>query len=194
MALAAYGGVLAAVFLGLGAAAESVSRDGGVALLRDPRIWLPAIAAHLALWTVCRRLKRSERHRRHGWVVALIPAPVFLYSAGGVCWLALEQVNLAGWRIGVLAAVAVLGTVGAASGLLRRGWRQRAPQAISPQALDFAAAANLSAILLIPLQQRSQESGLGALAVDWGATLLALGATAGLIAVSFLFHRFWRAP
>ena len=121
----------------------------------------------------------------------LIPAPVFLYSAGGLCWLVLERVNLAGWRVGALAAAVAAVAVGCASGLLRRGWRQRTRGA---QVLDFAGAANLSAILLIPLQQQSRDSGLGELAVDWGATLLALGATAGLIAVSFLFHRFWRAP
>ena len=190
VAPAAYGLVLAAVFLGLGTAAESVSREGALALLRDPRVWVPAIAVHVALWGVCRQLKQSERQRRYGWVVALIPAPVFLYSAGGLCWLALEQTRLAGWQIGALAAAVLAATVGVAAGLLGRRWVR---PAMNSQVLDFAGAANLSAILLLPLQQQSRESGLLAQSLDWAATLLTLGATAGLIALSFLFHRLWRS-
>ncbi|MBM3798364.1 MAG: hypothetical protein FJW31_30990 [Acidobacteria bacterium] len=56
---------------------------------------------------------------------------------------------------------------------------------------QFAAAANLSAVLLIPIQQSSDtQSGIADPPMDWAATLLPLALTASLILLSSLFHRF----
>lgn len=186
-----YGVVLTGVFVALGAAAEFVSRQDAVSLLRDVRFWAPGIGVHVLLGLSCRKLERADNAPRYAWLVALVPPPVFLYCAGGFCWLALRQTNaLEGWLVGLQVGLISLGVVLSASWLLRSLLSQRAS---AGKVLSFAAAANLSAVLLVPFQQEADKSSLLAQFVDWNSTLLALAATLGLISVSFLYHRLRRS-
>lgn len=187
----AYAVVFLGTFVALGAAAEFVSRDRALGLLRDARLWIPALALHAALCAAFLRARGSEqRQRRAVWLI-LIPAPVFLYCAGGGCWLALTSSSTfnaipTGALLGCTWVVCVVGA--------SRWARHRASAGSAAAILDFAAAANLSAILLLPLQQRSERSVLAEGAVEWQTSVMALAATAGLIGASFLYHRLRRSP
>jgi hypothetical protein len=186
----AYAVVFVAAFLSLGAAADFVSRDQAVGLLRDARLWVPAMLVHAALCVAFLRA-RSKKHTRNRavWLI-LVPAPVLLYCAGGLCWLALASGPLDAPTTGAL-----LGVTWVALVIAGARWARRRNSATSSTAiLDFAAAANLSAILLLPLHQYSQQSGLLGNAFQWQTSAMALAATAGLIGASFLYHRLRRSP
>jgi hypothetical protein len=204
-ATTAYAAAWVVVFAALGTAADHVSRDEALRLLRDARLWGPAVALHAALWFAFTRA-RSKGHGRGRvlWLV-LAPAPVFVYCAGGLCWLALtaggpRDATTAG---GLLGCAWVALTVACCWGLRRFGSgeprRDSGPRTDSEEprtgaVLEFAAAANLSAILLLPLHQYSQQGTLADTAFPWGTTVTALAATAGLIGASFLFHRLRSTP
>jgi len=136
-----------AAFVTLGLLAETISRDHAFGLLRDPHIATPAAAIHLLLWAA---LFFGQRHSRR-WVVplALIPSPIFLFSAGATTWLLLQRTPIAsGLLAGVIAAAAWLTIVHAIAAARKRF------AATSPAtAYSFAATSNLTAILLIPLDQ-----------------------------------------
>ena len=191
-AAVAYTAVFLAVFLALGTAADFVSRDQTLSLLRDPRLWIPAVAVHVALWFAFARARsRDVLPNRALWLV-LVPAPVFLYCAGGLCWLALASGG--SWdatTTGGLLGCAWIALIAPCSWFVRRVGKAESRTGVI---LDFAAAANLSAILLLPLQQYSQKSLLAETAFQWRTSVMALAATAGLIGASFLFHRLRRAP
>jgi hypothetical protein len=188
---AAYTAVFVAGFACLGAAADFVSRDQALSLLRDARLWVPAVLLHAILCALFLRARNGlHGHRRAVWLI-LIPAPVFLYCAGGLCWLALTS----GSSLGTATAGALLGCAWVALVIAGALWmRGRGSAAAATAVLDFAAAANLSAILLLPLQQRSEQSVLAENAVEWQTSAMALAATAGLIGASFLYHRLRRSP
>lgn len=157
-----------------------MSRDEAYALLRSPRMWIPAVLFHALWWWLTLRIAPVGR------VAAFIPTPVYLFSAGGAVWLVLTQWPWpAGWTAGAVTGVAwTLGVTGAAAripclSILAAGG-----------ARNFAATANLSAILLIPIQQQAGDtSGVAEQPVDWIATGLPLALTAALVTLSFLFHR-----
>ncbi len=211
-ALALYSGIFLSAFIALGTAADFLSREAVLDLLGDRRWWLPAILVHGVLALGFFGAKRSARARRRSFALALLPAPVFLYCAGGLCWLTLSQnTALDGTGSGVLLGITwVALTAGGAWGVRRFGAGQPGgePRGVAGgesvgetqresaggAILDFAAAANLSAILLLPLHQQSQPGGLVEQALDGGRQAAALAATAGLIGASFLFHRIRRSP
>ncbi|MBL8174485.1 MAG: MotA/TolQ/ExbB proton channel family protein [Bryobacterales bacterium] len=142
-----YAGIQVAVFAGLGWIAETVSREEAFGLLRDVRIAAVAAAAHLVLWG----LLFFGQRRKAGWVrmVALAPAPMFLFAAGGLVWSVLQRTGIS---TGVAAGLVAAGGWLAAAGLLavlKKRWTASTPESYT----DFAAASNLTAILLIPLEQ-----------------------------------------
>jgi hypothetical protein len=161
-------------------------------LLGDIRVWAPAIVIHALLWLGFFQLKRRPQMHRWPFALALIPAPVFVSCAGGLCWLMLASRSrldgtTAGWLLG--AAWVVLVTAGA--------WRARRFAGVSSQPnaiLDFAAATNLAALLLLPLHRQSQPGALAETVFDGWRSAMALAATVGLIGASFLFHRLRRTP
>jgi hypothetical protein len=177
------------VLLGSGKLVEFVSKEQALSLIADPRFWVPAVLVHGVLgWAF---LRAQTDRPGAGWaVLVLAPAPVFLLSAAGLCWLALSTLPLSqgalpGAIFGVLWPGMVLGVA---------RWGRSGHEAASPGAMGFAAASNLPAILLLPMHQ---QAGMGASGqpLDQGAgPLLGLLATAGLIAASFAFHRLRRAP
>jgi hypothetical protein len=187
-----YAAVFVAVFLALGTAADFVSRDEALRLLRDARLWIPAVLLHGLLWLAFSGAKNKENARRRVFWLVLFPAPVFLYCAGGLCWLALTR----GGAFDAATTGGLLGCLWIAV-VAACSWRVRqlgTGETRTDASLDFAAAANLSAILLLPLHQYSQQSALAQTAFQWRTSVLALAATAGLIGASFLFHRLRRAP
>ncbi|MEX2301217.1 MAG: hypothetical protein WD733_09785 [Bryobacterales bacterium] len=190
-ATVAYAAVFLAVFVLLGAAADFVSRDQALSLLRDARLWIPATLVHAALCIAFLRARnKTGPSNRAVWLI-LVPAPVFLYCAGGLCWLAITS----GRVFDAAAAGGLLGCAWVALVIAGARWARRLGSARSPAAiLDFAAAANLSAILLLPLHQQSEQSALAENALQWQTSVMALAATAGLIGASFLFHRLRRSP
>lgn len=170
-------------FVALGLAAESLSRDQAYGIPRDPRFWMPAVAVHFLLWAAIFFGRKWRMLTRKAWLIALIPAPVPVFCAGAFVWTALTKASfLEGWSAGVAVGAVWIATVlGAAS--IRR-------PANSDSALQFAATANLSAILLIPIQQQSGEgSAVAEQPIDWIAALLPLALTGSLVLLSFLFHR-----
>ncbi len=183
---AAWSAVQSICFVSLGLAAESVSRDRAHAFLREPMFWGPAVAIHLALWAAFTFIGRGKQARAAGHALMLLPTPMFLFAAGALVWLSLTRTALfSGWSAGVAVAMAWIGVV-----LIGSAWHSRSGPD-SGKALEFAATVNLSALLLIPIQQSAEsQSGLAEQPVDWLATLLPLGLTASLIALSYLFHRF----
>ncbi|MBM3788178.1 MAG: hypothetical protein FJW30_27885 [Acidobacteria bacterium] len=173
------------VFTVLGWAAESVPRNQAHALLRSPWFWEPAVAVHLVLWAIFTLLRRREQPEPALRWARLFPPPMALFAGGALVWLALTRTGyFEGWSAGL-----AVGTVRIAAVFLgAMVWRGRAEV---DTALQFAAAANLSAVLLIPIQQSSDtQSGIAEQPIDWAATLLPLALTASLILLSFLFHRF----
>lgn len=191
-ATATYGAIFVAVFVLLGTAADFVSREEALKLLGDARLWIPAVLLHSALWFGFFKAKRDPRARRWSLALTLVPAPVFVYCAAGLCWLTLASSH----RLGGTTAGALLGVAWAALTAAGSWWARKFGKA-EPQAgaiLDFASAANLSAILLLPLHQQSQQSALVENAFQGKTAAMALAATAGLIGASFLFHRLRRAP
>lgn len=178
-----WAGLQFTLFLALGFAAESLSRDQAYAILRDPRFWIPAAVIHFCLWAAMFFGRRRPSFARNSWRFALIPAPVQVFCAGAFVWIALTRASfLEGWSAGAAVGAVWIATVlGAAS--IRR-------PANSDSALQFAATANLSAILLIPIQQQSGEgSAVAEQPIDWIAALLPLALTGSLVLLSFLFHR-----
>ena len=169
----------------LGWAAEPVPRDMAYALLRSPWFWVPAVAIHVVLWAIFTRLRRRPQPDRPMLRTGLVPSPMSLFAGGALTWLVLTRTSyFEGWSAGLAVGSAWVAAVllGAAA------WRSRAD---ARAALQFAAAANLSAVLLIPIQQSSDtQSGIAEQPIDWAATLLPLGLTVSLILLSFLFHRF----
>lgn len=189
---AAYGAILLVLFALLARAADFVSREQALSLLRDARLWVSAILIHGLLWLAFIKARRGQRARRLTFALTLLPAPVFVYCAAGLCWIALASNSAtdptaAGALLGAAwVTLAIAGSCGA------RRFGSTAGK--SGEILDFAAAANLSAILLLPLHQQSRQSALVETAVHWETSALALAATAGLIGASFLFHRIRRSP
>lgn len=187
----AYAVVFAALFAALGAAADFISRNQALGLLRDARLWIPAILVHAALCAAFLRARRNGNGKQRAVWLILMPAPVFVYCAGGLCWLALTSSG----SLNATTTGALLGCAWVAFVIAGSRWVRRLGSSTSRVAiLDFAAAANLSAILLLPLQQRSEQSVLADNAVEWQTSAMALAATAGLIGASFLFHRLRRSP
>ncbi|MBS1824514.1 MAG: MotA/TolQ/ExbB proton channel family protein [Acidobacteria bacterium] len=142
-----YGTVQIAAFLLLGIFAETISRDEAFRLLRDPRLWIPAVVLHLVLWAV---LFYGQRRQRD-WVrqLAMFPNPIFLFSAGGLVWLILRTgISRDGWVAGLLAAAAWITAVLALAAVKKHF----APSTF-PTSVSFAATSNLTAILLVPLEQ-----------------------------------------
>lgn len=136
-----------AAFVTLGLLAETISRDQAFGLLRDLRIATPAAVVHIVLWAA---LFFGHR-RRLPWVsfLALVPSPIFLFSAGAMTWLLLQRTSIAaGLLAGVIAAAAWLATVHALAAA-----KKRIAATSSTSAFSFAATSNLTAILLIPLDQ-----------------------------------------
>jgi predicted transporter len=169
------------IFTALGVAAERISRAEAYQLLADPRFWSPAVAIHAVLGLATQRLR--QKSPQLAWLVAMMPAPVFVFSAGGACWLLLNRVGgLEGWQAGLLAGAAWAGSVQIAASLFR-------PISIK-NALDFASASNLTAIILIPLNQQAEETSAPSAPLDWTTTLLPLGLAALLILASFAIHRY----
>jgi hypothetical protein len=208
----AYTAVYLAVFAALGTTADFVSRDQALELLRDSRLWIPAVVLHIALGFTVVMARRRNAPDRALWLV-LVPAPVFLYCAGGLCWLALSNgvatgastagavlgclwivltTALSSWsgRPGGTGATAENGEISASA----RDSESRINESNTQAVLDFAAAANLSVILLLPLNSFSPQSALAETPFRWGTTLMALAATAGLVGASFLYHRLRRDP
>lgn len=179
---AAWAAVQGVLFLGLGLAAESISRDQAYAILRDPRFWMPAVAIHFALWAAIYFGRRHTAFARGVWLIALIPSPVPMFCGGACVWIALTRTGaLEGWSAGVAVGAAWIGTVLASAARFRPA---------ADAALQFAATSNLSAILLIPIQQQSGEgSGVAEQPIDWIAALLPLALTGSLVLLSYLFHR-----
>ena len=190
-AAAVYGGIFVGLFVLLGTAADFVSREEALRLIGDVRLWLPAILVHGLLWFGFFRAKRRPQARRW-FALALVPAPVFVYCAGGLCWLALSRDAAADGAI----TGAILGIAWVALTAAGAWWARRfgPSESQAGATLDFAAAANLSAILLLPLHQQSQQSALVENAFHGNTSATALAATAGLVGASFLFHRLRRSP
>jgi hypothetical protein len=174
------------VFIALGWIAESVPRERAYAFLREPFFWMPAVAIHGVLWMLFTWARRRNRPGATAAWIALLPPPMFVFGAGALVWLALTRTgHFEGWSAG-----AAVGVVWIASVLSAAAWRSRTG-ANAGVALQFAATTNLSATLLIPIQQSSDtQSGIAEQPIDWIATLLPLGLVASLILLSFLFHRF----
>lgn len=174
------------VFIALGCIAELVPRERAYAFLREPLYWGPAVALHGLLWMLFTWARRRSRSGAMIVWIAALPAPMFVFAAGAVVWLVLTRTgHFEGWSAG-----AAVGLVWIALVLSAAAWRSRAG-VDAGAALQFGAATNLSAALLIPIQQSSDtQSGIAEQPIDWAATLLPLGLTASLIALSFLFHRF----
>ncbi len=164
------------VFAILGHLAESISREQAYTLLRDPRLWIPAALVHALLWILLLRSPRAAR------LAPLIPTPVFVFSAGGFAWLLLNWRSWpAGWIAGLVAGLFWISAVLALTAVIRR---------FDFPARQFAATANLSAILLIPIQQQSSDtSGLAEQPIDWFSNVLPLAMIGVLILSSYLFHR-----
>jgi hypothetical protein len=191
-AIAVYSGTFVALFALLGTAADFISREEALSLIGDVRLWLPAILLHAALWFGFFQAKRNPRSRLWSFALALVPAPVFVYCAGGLCWLTLSGNTAAdGTTTGALLGTAWIAVT--ASGAC---WARRfaTTESQARAVLDFAAAVNLSAILLLPLHQQSEQSALVESAFRGKTSAAALAATAGLIGASFLFHRMRRTP
>ena len=143
--------VQAGVFLILGMLAESISRDDAFRLLRNPQLWIPAVAIHFVLWAVL----YFGRGRQMGWTrgLAMLPSPIFVFSAGGVVWLLLQTGTTSdGWMAGVLAATGWIAVVSGLGALKK----QFAPSTFETS-VSFAATANLTAILLLPLEQSAAD-------------------------------------
>lgn len=179
--LALYAMGATTIFAALGVVSETVSRDQAAGWLRNPNLWIPAVAVH-ATYALGTFLARRSRFLPP-WVLLVLPSPMYLSSAGGLAWLAMQRVSgLDGWLAGTLlgaawsAAVALLSRLAAYQGT----WNP----------LEFSAAANLTAILLIPLQQRETEGGAPQAPFDWMASLLPLAAVASLVVLSFALHRY----
>jgi len=85
--LALYASGATAVFAALGFAAESVSRDHAFAWLRDARVWIPAVVIHVVYWLGTFLARRGRF--LPSWVLLVLPSPIYLFSAGGLAWLAL---------------------------------------------------------------------------------------------------------
>jgi hypothetical protein len=190
--IAAYAAVFLAVFLALGTIADFVSRDEALRLLRDARLWIPAVLLHALLWIAFASARNKRNARSRVFWLVLVPAPVFLYCAGGLCWLALTR----GGTFDAATTGGLLGCLWVAV-IAACSWRVRqhgTAESRTGASLDLAAAANLSAILLLPLHSYSQQSALAETAFQWRASALPLAATAGLIGASFLFHRLRRSP
>jgi hypothetical protein len=189
---AAYGAIFVTLFSLLGTAADFVSRDQALSLLRDARLWVPAILLHGALWFALVKARRAMRARRWVFALTVLPTPVFVYCAGGLCWMTLASTGASDPTVvgALLGSAWVTLVIAGAWGLRWFG----VTAGRSDEILDFAAAANLSAVLLLPLHQQSSQSALLETSVHGETSALALAATAGLIGASFLFHRMRRSP
>jgi hypothetical protein len=182
---AAWAACQLSIFCLLGWAAESVPRTQAYALLRSPWFWAPAVAVHLVLWAIFTLLRRRPQPDRYTHWASLVPPPMSVFAGGALVWLTLTRT---GYFDGLSAGLAV-GAIWTAAVFL--GALLFCGRADSDTALQFAATANLSAVLLIPIQQSSDtQSGIAEQPIDWTATLLPLGLTASLVLLSFLFHRF----
>ncbi|MBL8211836.1 MAG: hypothetical protein JNK87_14055 [Bryobacterales bacterium] len=178
MAALVYAVAATAGFAMLGTASETVSRDQAFALLRDPRIWIPAVAIHGVWWLACFLTRQSRL--LPAWTL-LLPTPIYLFSAGGLAWLTLQRASgMDGWLAGGCAGAGWAAAVVLFSRIASHSrWNER----------EFAATANLTAILLIPLQQQGDQTAEGA-PVDWLASALPLAAVTSLVVLSFAFHRY----
>jgi len=189
---ATYGVIFVALFSLLGTAADLVSREQALSLLRDARLWVPAVLLHTVLWFAFVKVRRDAGARRWIFALAVLPTPVFVYCAGGLCWLSLASSNASGPTVlGALLGLAWVTLTIAGSWVARR---LGATADKTGEILDLAAASNLSAVLLLPLHQQSGQSTLAETVVPWETSALALAATVGLIGASFLFHRMRRSP
>lgn len=180
-ALGIWTAVTLTLFSVLGAAAESISREQASQLWAEPRYWIPALAIHALLWAATQFLRRKSTLA--AWLSVMAPAPVFVFSAGAACWVLLNRVGgLDGWQAGLLLGAVWVGSVRLAAWLFRGfpAWR----------VLDIAGAANLSAIILVPLRQQAEETSAASAPLEWTSTLLPLLVAGLLVAASFAFHRF----
>ncbi|MCS7023510.1 MAG: hypothetical protein NZV14_01825 [Bryobacteraceae bacterium] len=169
-----------AIFAGLGVLAERLPREEALALLRDPRFWAPAAGLHVGNWMISFFIARRAAFA--DWMALLLPAPMYWFLAGGLVWLALQFIpGVEGWMLGLLTGLVWSLAVVATSRLWRPAWKS----------WDFAAATNLTALILIPLHQESRETETAGLVVgDWLGTLLPLSVVVCFVAVSFLYHRY----
>lgn len=170
----------------LGLLAERLSQAEARALVNEPSAWAAAIAVHGLLWILFERARRSSRPQsRSGWLFA-IPSPLLLYAAGAATWQALRWSNLPGFLAGV-SVMSVYGGVvlGAAFAARRRARRGASVVA----ALGFAAASNMSALLLVLLPHQSQTPRILAQHIDWVESLSVLGIVALMVGLSFLVAR-----
>lgn len=143
----AHAAIHLAAFVTLGLLAETVSRDHAFGLLRDPLIATPAAAIHLVLWAAL--FFGQRQHRRWVLPLALIPSPIFLFSAGAATWILLQRTAVTNGLIaGAITATGWLAIVHAISAA-----RKRFESTSQATAYSFAATSNLTAILLIPLDQ-----------------------------------------
>lgn len=163
----------------LGGLAENLGRDEVLALLQKPAVWGGFLLVHSVSGAGLLVLRR----RLPMLAVLLLPAPMEWFAAGGLTWMVLQSpLSLDGWIVGVAVAAVWL----ALAGLLGKFWgRER------EKALETAASANLSAILLLGLQVRG---GAGAAAESpWQpVSLLPLLPLAGLVGSGWLLHRLRR--
>lgn len=168
------------VFAALGVVSETVSREQASGWLRNPNFWIPAVAVHAILWLGTFLVRRSRL--LPPWVLLALPTPMWLLSAGGLVWLAIQKVSgIDGWIVGTL-----LGAAWSSAAVLLS--RIAALGAWNP--VEFSTAANLTAIVLIPLQKQEVQGGSPQAPVDWMASLLPLAAVASLVALSFAVHRY----
>ncbi len=187
---ALYAVVFLAVGAALGSVAEQVSGDEAQAMLRNACLWGPSLGIHALLWIAFQRAKQARRGARWPTGLFVLPAPVSLYSLGGGVWVTLQRTNLTGIAAGALVAGLFVASV------LVAAWLGNSPPRLATNgraALEWGAAANLAAFLLIPLQQESRASGLLAPPVNWSRTAVAWFIVLALVGASFGFNRIRRA-
>lgn len=166
------------VSAGCGLLAERMSAKEAEAWLRDPRLWLPAIAMHalLALWAI----GRGRQQRPADWI-SVAPTPIFCIGIVGAARLALVHIDgasglAAGLSLGVAYGILVA-ALATWTGLARRG--------LAP--LRFAAVSHFSALLLIPAAGLDRPLDLQG--VDWRVTGVVLAVVGSLVGASFFWHR-----
>lgn len=168
----------------LGICAERISRDQVQALLNDTRFWAPSVGIQAGMWAAMFWTRRRGWGDRL-WGLMAIPSPMYLVSAGGLTWWLLTKLPgskgaVAGAAVGALYGLIVLGTGPLIARMsvptVERVW-------------DFAAAANLSALLLLPLHQQASATGSSEPGLDWKAVAIPIVMTVGLVGISYAVNR-----
>ena len=171
--------VALAAAAGCGLVAERLSAADADRWMGDSRFWLPAVLLHA---TLSLHAARKSRLEGPAGLISVLPTPVWCVAMTGAARIALVRIDGAmGLSTGLALGAAYL----VATALIAVLGRARA----NPRtALRFAAATQISAILLVPAATVLDRSIEGQ-PVDWLVSGVVISLVALIMALSFAWHR-----